>query len=266
MPVILGIDAAWTEGQPSGVALIQGMGSKWKCLAIAPSYIDFLNLSQGIPVDWNQKPKGSLPDVDALLKASRKRLGGAKVDVVAVDMPLSTRPIRGRREADNAISRTFGKYKCGVHSPNLERPGRIADNMREDFEKYGFSLATKTAGNRKRSSLLEVYPHTALLKLLKVKERVPYKISKASKYWPEDKIEGRRRKILAQWRKILSALGRTIRGIDLSPRVSNLSSLKRWEDAMDALVCAWMGIEYLAGRAKGYGDSTAAIWTPTIQS
>lgn len=29
-----------------------------------------------------------------------------------------------------------------------------------------------------------------------------------------------------------------------------------------ALVCAWMGIRYLNGGAKPYGDSNAAIWAP----
>jgi hypothetical protein len=41
-----------------------------------------------------------------------------------------------------------------------------------------------------------------------------------------------------------------------------LSSLKRYEDSLDALVCAWVGAEHLAGRTVPYGDSTAAIWCP----
>ncbi len=38
--------------------------------------------------------------------------------------------------------------------------------------------------------------------------------------------------------------------------------LKRYEDALDALVRAWVGIEYLAGRTRAFGDADAAIWTP----
>jgi hypothetical protein len=32
---------------------------------------------------------------------------------------------------------------------------------------------------------------------------------------------------------------------------------------IDALVCAWVGMKYLAGEAVAYGDETAAIWVPT---
>ena len=39
-----------------------------------------------------------------------------------------------------------------------------------------------------------------------------------------------------------------------------LAALKRWEDAVDALVAAWVGIRYLEGTAEPYGDATAAIW------
>ena len=34
------------------------------------------------------------------------------------------------------------------------------------------------------------------------------------------------------------------------------------EDMLDALICAWIGIEHLEGRTIGLGDATAAIWVP----
>ena len=37
-------------------------------------------------------------------------------------------------------------------------------------------------------------------------------------------------------------------------------ALKRFEDTLDALVCAWVGACYLAGHAECYGDAAAAIW------
>lgn len=40
------------------------------------------------------------------------------------------------------------------------------------------------------------------------------------------------------------------------------SGLKRYEDSLDALVCAWAGAKYLEGAAMPYGDATAAIWVP----
>ena len=47
-----------------------------------------------------------------------------------------------------------------------------------------------------------------------------------------------------------------------SEEVPNLSYLKRYEDAIDALICGWVGICYLKGQAIPYGDQHAAIWVP----
>jgi hypothetical protein len=38
--------------------------------------------------------------------------------------------------------------------------------------------------------------------------------------------------------------------------------LKCYEDSLDALVCAWVGVKYLAGDAVPYGNDIAAIWVP----
>jgi hypothetical protein len=40
------------------------------------------------------------------------------------------------------------------------------------------------------------------------------------------------------------------------------SGVKRFEDSLDALVCAWVSAKYLEGDTVPYGDSTAAIWIP----
>ena len=45
--------------------------------------------------------------------------------------------------------------------------------------------------------------------------------------------------------------------------LSSFSHLKRYEDTIDALICAWVGMKYLDGKAHAYGDETAAIWVPT---
>jgi predicted RNase H-like nuclease len=113
-----------------------------------------------------------------------------------------------------------------------------------------------------------VYPHTALLSLLGADYRVPYKISRSRKYWPIALPETRRASLLSRWRTILEALGRSA-GVVIPPRVfalptqfASFSQMKRYEDALDAIICAWVGIEFLRNRADPLGDETAAIWTP----
>ena len=85
MSAILGIDAAWTAGRPSGVALLQQRGARWRCAALAPSYAQFEGLAAGNAVDWQTRPPGSAPDLAALLAASRQLLEGEPVQVITVD-------------------------------------------------------------------------------------------------------------------------------------------------------------------------------------
>jgi len=263
MAAILGIDAAWTATEPSGIALLRGDGGVWECVVVAPSYASFVSAAKGTAVDWSRTPTSGRPDVGEILDAARKMLSGASVDLVTIDMPVAMSPITCRRGADDAISRAFGGRGCAVHTPSSKRPGPIADLLRAEFAAHGFSLATTDTPPRSHPALVEVFPHTAVLKLLGASYRVPYKIAKAAKYWPSLPPVQRRTNVLTEWQKILGALGKVIGGVALKlPAAGGPRALKRYEDALDALVCGWVGVEYLAGRAIPYGDGTAAIWTP----
>ena len=98
MRTVLGIDAAWTETQPSGVALAEETERGWRLKAAASSYARFEALAGLAPEDAAQR--GMKPDVDALL-ATCRHLTGREPDLIAVDMPLSRLPITGRRNSDN---------------------------------------------------------------------------------------------------------------------------------------------------------------------
>jgi len=82
---VLGIDAAWTATQPSGVALVVEGRAGWKLTSVSPSYSQFIAAADGRVAD--SRPNGSVPDVQALLAACQ-RLHSVKPDIVAVDMPL----------------------------------------------------------------------------------------------------------------------------------------------------------------------------------
>ena len=58
---VLGIDAAWTAHNPSGVALVQRAAEEWRCLSLAPSYNAFLALAAGEPWDASQKAQAVSP-------------------------------------------------------------------------------------------------------------------------------------------------------------------------------------------------------------
>lgn len=261
--LVLGIDAAWTAGQPSGVALVaSGDGRAWRCVAVAPSYASFEAMGRGETVDWSAVPRGSEPTAEGLL-AAVERLAGRRPDVIAVDMPLSRRPIVARRAADALVSHRFGARGCSTHSPSATRPGALSDRLRMDLERRGVPLVT---GGTSCPALIEVYPHIALLRLCEASMRLEYKVSKARKYWKNTSVPQRIERLLAVWAGIVGALEQALGGLPLVlPRpeeVRSLSALKRHEDALDALVCAYVGVLYATGQAEAFGDDDAVIWGP----
>lgn len=268
MAAILAIDAAWTVAEPTGIALLRGTERGWECAGVAPSQAQFLGLAGGMPVDWAARPIGQVPHAAELVNAARILLGGAPVDVVTIDMPISTGEISGRRAADSAISKAFGARGCATHSPNAELPGAISSVLREQFAELGFPIATSLTPTGASPTLVEVYPHPALLVLMNAAYRVPYKIMKVGRYWPTLSPTERRRKVVQIWHEIHTALAVTIAGAELplpSPDSAGPlgnAGLKRYEDALDAVVCGWIGIAYLQGLCAPFGDETAAIWTP----
>jgi len=265
-PCVLGIDAAWTVHQPSGIALVQNTATGWSCLGVAPSYEAFIAQASGQPWDHEQKAMGSRPNPAALLQACQQ-LAGAEVSCVSVDMPLATTPITSRRAADTAISSRFGPKGCAVHSPSAERPGAIADHLRADFAALGYPLHTN-GDEQSAPALIECYPHVALLALLTRDYRMPYKVSRSGQYWRAEKLTRSERieRLLEQFQAIKAGLDEHITGIpEFIPEpseVATLASLKPVEDMLDGLICTWIGIEHLEGRTVGLGDHTAAIWVP----
>jgi len=266
MTTILALDAAWTTTQPTGVALAAARESGWQIVAVAPSYDAFVELAAGTPVDWNQRRfTGSAPSVPALLSAAES-LAGSAVDLVTIDMPVSTVSICGRRAADNVVSREFGDRGCATHSPSATRPGPLGEALSAGFDAAGFPVAGANVRVATTRHLLEVYPHPALLVLLDSEYRIQYKVAKARRYWAGKSRSERVVALLQEFARIHDALEETFGplGVPLPAAEDggSLSGLKRYEDALDAVVCAWVGVRYLEGAARALGDDTAAIWCP----
>jgi len=84
MRSVLGIDAAWTLTQPSGVALAIEGPNGWRLLAVESSYKRFQALAD-TDLEAEERPSGSRPDVPALL-ASAVRIANGPINIVVVDM------------------------------------------------------------------------------------------------------------------------------------------------------------------------------------
>lgn len=256
MSLVIGIDAAWTENGTSGIALLEYTGSESRIVAVSSSYHSFISRDSGI-----NHMRTSALDVPALLTAAG---GRENIDLVAIDMPMARTAITGRREADQAVSRAFGAFGAAVHSPNQQRPGAFGKRVTEDFEDAGFHLVTTSLPRCPEPFLIEVFPLAALVR--QIGERPRYKAGKTRKYWPGCSIDERIHFILESWRVILESLKGEISdiGLKLPERASirSLADLKSYEDMLDAIICAWVGVLFLKNEAEAFGDESAAIWIP----
>lgn len=229
--------------------------------AAASSYVSFLAYNADMPV-LADRPRGSVAEASALL-ASAEALAGCKISLVAIDMPLSHQPIIARRTSDNLVSSAYGSRQCGTHTPNAIRPGEVSDHLKMGFERAGYPLLTREISS---PGLLEVYPHPALVELTNAAKRLPYKQGKVGSYWRSDTTADRRAKLLEVWSFIITNLDGRIDGVADALTIPAMDAkgwqMKAFEDTMDAVVCAWVGVCALANEAVPYGDDISAIWIP----
>jgi predicted RNase H-like nuclease len=257
MRSVLGIDAAWTTTQPSGVALVVEEAGRWRLKRVASSYAEFLN-PEAIGVDSTSHHVDPTALLSVAAAATR-----APVTLVAADIPLAAKPITGRRTSDNKVSVAYGSRHASTHTPGITRPGPISERYRLEFAKLGYPLVTH---GEVTQGLIEVYPHPALIELAGAARRLPYKEGKVRKYWPDLPVLARSERLVEQWGLILQLLAQHIDGVmdAFEPIVlpSPRRTMKAFEDALDAVICAWVGICVLEGRAVAFGDEDSAIWIP----
>ncbi len=259
MRVALGIDAAWTATHPSGVALAVETAQGWRLKAVESSYARFCELATVQKA--TSLARGEAPNPAVLIDACRL-LAGRAPDLIAIDMPLASTPIVGRRASDRAISSAFGAAKAATHSPSERRPGKLADRLREDFRDAGYRLCT--AGGIETPGIMEVYPHAALLALSGDKTRLAYKAGKTTTYWRDLDRPERLVRLAAVWRRIVVLLDARIAGVSDALPLPDMRgrALKDFEDRLDAVVCVWVAIAALDGLARAFGDAGSAIWVP----
>lgn len=202
----------------------------------------------------------------ASLLCAAEAIAGCAVDLVAVDMPLSHEPIVDRRASDQAVSFAYGGRNAGTHSPNSERPGKIGEALAKGLRAAGYPLLTTEISER---GVIEVYPHPALVELADAPDRLPYKVGKIRKYWRDKTPAERKALVIEQWRTIVRLLEAQVDGVTealpLPDATARGHQLKAFEDTLDAVVCVWIGIMALEGRAVPFGDAVSAIWIPRVE-
>jgi predicted RNase H-like nuclease len=163
--------------------------------------------------------------------------------VVAVDAPLAVTNVTGSRECELEIGRRFGRFHASCHSNNLTRtPQPAGVRLVEALAPLGFGddFDIATAQQRPGRWLFEVYPHPAMVMLFGLKQIIKYKNGSVAQ----------KRSGLEALRRHLRALTAGSRGLIGTPELHALLSqslmdmrgdaLKRYEDTLDALFCAYL--------------------------
>lgn len=274
--LVLGIDAAWTLRNPSGIALVAvATGQIPELIRVARTCEEFTSGRQISGSDWlNLLPSDETLNVSGILDAA-KRYTGMQPNVVSLDIPLSPLPIRGRRPADNAVSTRYGSRWAGTHTPSTERFGHVSAALFQQLSDSGYHWMNAIGPVQLDGQMryfLETYPHPVIVEMLALEKRLCYKVAKRQKYWPNLMPDERRRSIASELDRLHSALASRIGGFaDRVPKACNVldaapkskgTVFKGIEDALDAVLCAFVGCEFLAGHAVAFGDQYSAIWIP----
>jgi predicted RNase H-like nuclease len=257
MKGVLGIDAAWVEKNESGVALIVQDESSWRVKACGHSILDFCaQLDPSFKVEDGTTENG----IRLAIKLANEVCQG-DLSLIAVDMPLSKKSITGRRAADNKVSKAYWAEHCSTHSPTDPRLSESSERLRVICAEQGFTLCPERIV---APALIEVYPHPALVELCKESERLRYKVNNMARLHKDLPKEDRPVAVEKIWRRIAECGEKDIKGfskaVDEAIQAHKIS--KRGEDLLDALVCAWIGLTCLEGRAIPFGDEDASIWIP----
>jgi predicted RNase H-like nuclease/ppGpp synthetase/RelA/SpoT-type nucleotidyltranferase len=238
----IGVDLAWGERKPSGVAVVDDDGKL--------VYV------------------GAASDDTSIRAAVAPYVEGDCL--VAFDAPLVVTNPTGQRPSETALNRDFAKFEAGAHPTNTGKPefagtpraARLANALDLDID-------PSSSSNRRA---IEVYPHPATVALFRLGRTLKYK-SKPGRTFVQLRSE------LLRLMDLIESLAQATPALrvtdhdgwaDLRHSVEGAekkSELRRAEDPVDAVVCAYVAL-FATRRPEDvttYGDAeTGATITPTL--
>ena len=237
----VGVDLAWGQRSPTGVAVLDGRG---KLCHI-----------------------GVAGDDDDLLAQLRPYVGGACV--VAIDAPLVVTNPSGNRPCEAALNRDFRRFDAGAHPANTGLAW-FADGGRGARLCSALELDLDPRSSSPRRAM-EVYPHAASVALFSLERTLKYK-QKTGRDFPQLQSE------LLRLMGFVESLRTAKPALDTSDSdwpelkqsvmdATRKAQLRRAEDPVDAVLCAYIA-RYASTRPADvtiYGDvETGCIVTPML--
>ncbi len=237
-----GVDLAWAGRNPTGVAVVDADGRLVHISAVGTDA--------------------------AVLAALSPYVQGRCL--VAFDAPLVVTNPTGQRPAEAALNRDFRRFEAGAHPANTAKPefadvprgARLARAMSLDMDPR--STATRRA--------IEVYPHPATVVLFRLARTLKYKAKpgrgldqlKSELLLLMDGIEKLAHAALPLYVALHDDWVELRRQAVTAQRKSDL---RRAEDPVDAVVCAYVALYFQRCPASVtiYGDfATGYIVTPSL--
>src|SRR3954454_793370 len=238
----IGVDLAWGEKRPTGLAVLDANGRLTHLSAQSTDETIVAALS---------------PYVDGSC-------------LVAIDGPLVVTNATGNRPAEAALNRDFARFDAGAHPSNTGKP-EFSGTPRGARLAAALGLDMDPASRAPRRAI-EVYPHPATVALFRLGRTLKYKNK------PGRSLAQLRSELLrliglldgladaptplrldgsGEWRTLVAC-------VEAAERKSDL---RRAEDQVDAVVCAYVALfaERSPDLVTTYGDyRTGYVVTPTL--
>lgn len=207
---IAGVDLAWGERRRDGVCFVERQGHRARVAGYAVPHGDA-----------------------ALLAALAARIPPRARALVAVDAPIVCPNRTGARPVDRLSHRLFHREHAGCHPANATRcprPPRVAAALAA----LGFTVGFDPRAGRRL--VAEVYPHPAMVRLLRLPRIVKYKRGPAAARRAEFRRLQELLRALAAEHFPFLALGEETRLLLAAPWSQET------EDRTDAFFCALVGL------------------------
>lgn len=215
-----------------------------------------------------------LVDVSDPLRSRREVLeyiqNNAEGDVVvAVDAPLVICNPFGQRPCETMVGQKYGARHASCHTSNLQLyPNASSVQLASNLMKAGFVHAPDASSSPR--VMLEVYPHAALVALFDLPKIIKYKTGRIAQKQAGLRELQRYIANLAYLNPPLQASEVGTQLLTIDPTGLRGSALKQLEDALDAVVCAYVGFSYWCdGKAhtEVFGDTASGyIVNPKLRS
>ncbi len=229
--VLIGIDLAWSEANPSAAVALRWDGRL------------------GHPFLWAERLGEDREILDFVGEAA-----GSGPALVAIDAPLLVPNETGTRPCDRELSRVYRKAHAQAYPANRRRLGPVVrgEALASEFILRGFSHSPKVEARKPVRQVVEIFPHPATVELFGLPHILRYKARPGRSLpfrWEE----------LRRYRELLSSLKGAEPAADLSPILDKADpvgrrgrALKALEDLLDAAFCAYIALHLWYWGERGY--------------